>query len=124
MKSNVCYASLAIYSKVDFSNDIFRELDVAPSRSGEKAGNFHWIYSTQEAGFRTVEKHLEQLMSWFEERTTGLKRLVDRGAEIRIWVYFGVAQINQAFVISPETIRWLAELGADVCVDVWTDDSP
>jgi len=121
MNPPIFYTSLAIYSKQDISDEIERVLEVIPTRTGEKGGTFSWIYSTQGASnCHTIEEHLQLLKSQFYKKTHELNVLSAEMSEIRVWIYFGMEDVNQAFIVSPELISWLSVFGADVCVDVWS----
>ena len=120
MKSQICYASLAIYSTHKLEEKISEALRTPPSITGERAGNFSWIYSTQNAlTDKGVEHHLELLRHHFGDSTQELIRLAREGCEIRLWVYFGAEEINSSFVLEAKLLAWLSSFDADVCVDVW-----
>lgn len=122
MKQQVCYTSLAIYSKQDITQDVCEALQRAPSRTGERNGTYSWIYSTQnESGISTVEQHIDLLKEYLNVGTEALIRMSREGCEMRVWIYFGLTDANQAFVVPPRFLAWLASFGADICVDIWSD---
>ena len=120
MKPQVCYASLAIYSKRDCLEEVSRVLDIAPTTYREKSGVFSWIYSTKdEKSCKDLEQHLKLLRHRFNEATDNLVRLSHGDFEIRLWVYFGVGEINSSILLEEELIAWLALFRSDIYVDVW-----
>lgn len=122
MKQQICYASLAVYSKQDMVQEIGEALRQEPSRTGQRNGTYSWIYSTQDAAScSTVEQHVSLLKATLDPSTQALIRLSKNGCEIRAWIYFGLIDTNQAFVMSAEFITWLASFGADICVDAWSN---
>ncbi|WP_162435336.1 DUF4279 domain-containing protein [Pseudoxanthomonas koreensis] len=122
MSSSVCYASLAIYAKHDREAEIVDLLGSAPSLAGERRGTFSCIYSTRDVlEHASVEEHVQYLQEKFSDSTQALTRLSDEGCEIRVWIYFGVAQVNRAFVLQDGFIKWLSLFNADVCVDAWVE---
>lgn len=115
-----CYASLAIYSGRNREEEISEALRVSPSLVGERKGIFSWIYSTQnEPHCRTIEQHLRFLKRRIGSGKQELVRFEEEGCEIRIWVYFGIEEMNGSFVLEPNFLAWLSSFGADICVDVW-----
>lgn len=121
MTSGVCYASLAIYAKRDREAEIVGLLGT-PSLTGEKRGNFSYIYSTRGTiEHASVEEHLHYIQDRFSGSTEALVRLSEEGCEMRVWIYFGVAQVNHAFVLQESFIKWLSSFSADVCVDAWVE---
>jgi len=122
MTSNVCYASLAIYTKHDREAEIIGLLGDAPSLTGERRGTFSYIYSTRNMiENASIEEHLQCIQDRFSDLTQALVSLSDEGCEMRIWIYFGVAGINRAFVLQGGLIKWMSSFGADVCVDAWAE---
>lgn len=122
MTSQICYASLAIYTKSNRENEISELLAVSPSLVGERRGTFSWIYSTKDSpNIASVEKHLRCIREKFEHTTHVLTRLSSEGGEIRVWIYLGLSEINHAFVLPDDFIKWLASFDADICVDTWAD---
>ncbi len=120
MNQQICYASIAIYSKHNAETEITSALGISPSRTGERNGTFSWIYSSQglsEGG--TAEEHACLLKDVFEKKTSQLTRLSEEGAEIRIWVYFGIREINESFVLDKDFVKWISLFDADIYVDVW-----
>lgn len=122
MTSQICYASLAIYTKSNRENEISEFLGTSPTLVGERRGTFSWIYSTKDSpGIATVEEHLQCIREKFEQATHALTRLSSEDGEIRVWIYLGLAEINHAFVLPEDFIKWLASFSADICVDTWAD---
>lgn len=122
MTSNVCYASLAIYAKRDREAEVVSLLGDAPSLTGERRGTFSYIYSTRGAfESASIEEHLQYIQDRFLASTQALVSLSAEGCEMRIWIYFGIAEINRAFVMRDGFIKWLSLFGADVCVDAWVE---
>jgi hypothetical protein len=120
-KVQVCYASLAIYSGQQIKEVLSQALQVSPSLVGEKRGCFSWIYSTQDdLKSERIEDHLEALRSRFACHTDQLIRFVQEGCEVRVWIYYGVGEVNGSFVLDPSLIAWLSSFSADICVDVWS----
>ena len=120
MVSSICYASLAIYAKRDREEEIAGLLGDTPTLTGERRGIFSCIYSTRGVvESASIEEHLQCIKDKFSDATQALVRLSGDGCEMRIWIYFGVAETNHAFVLQDGFIRWIASFGADVCVDAW-----
>ena len=121
MKSSRFYASIAIYSKRNMAQEISDYLQITPSTATEKNGIFSWIYSTIDAAnCGSLEQHVELLRSTFIGRTSELTALSSAGCEFRVWIYFASGEINQAFVLSPEFIKWISVFDSDIYVDVWS----
>lgn len=115
------YATLAIYSKHPQTDAVTAMLEIEPTRVGEKRGIFSWLFSTAEINrSNRIEDHAEEILNVFGSRVEQLKELGSAGSEIRLWVYFGLSEPNQAFVLSPALVEFLSSLGADICVDVWS----
>ena len=122
MASQVCYASLALYSKQKIEEEISAALGATPTLVGNRRGIFSWIFSTQDVtGLETVEDHVQSIRRHFAAHTEELVRLSKSGCEVRVWIYFGIAEVNRSFVLSAELIDWLSRFEADVCVDVWSN---
>lgn len=120
-RSQVFYASLAIYSSRNMVEEISEGLQIQPSTTGERAGVFSWIYSTRNSrNCKNVEQHLQLLRRKFADSTQQLVRFTGEGCEITVWVFFGVGkEINSCIALDVELLAWLSSFGADVCIDVW-----
>jgi len=119
-KPQVCYASLAIYSKRERQEEISRTLDISPTTHRETSGVFSWIFSTKDNQSCTdLEQHLKLLRHRFDGVTEKLVRLSRDDCEMRLWIYFGAEEINSSILLEEELVAWLARFRADVYVDVW-----
>jgi hypothetical protein len=121
MMQNRCYATFALYSKQVLDlNSVIELLGVHPTRENRKNNNDSYFFSTRDKpGLISMEDHLLDLMSQFQPRTDQIKALVSQGGEIRIWTYLSLNDLNHSFVIYPEFVAWLCEIGADICMDLW-----
>ncbi|MBN8793259.1 MAG: hypothetical protein J0I01_13620 [Stenotrophomonas nitritireducens] len=120
MKSQICYASLAVYAKYDRAAELLDFMGGAPTLTGERGGGFSYIYSTRGV-FDSVspEEHVEYIKDKFYGSTEFLSRLFGEGCEMRVWVFFEVSEENRAVVLDQGFIEWMSSFGADLCIDVW-----
>jgi hypothetical protein len=125
MMQNRCYATFSLYSKQVLDlNSVIELLGIRPTRESRKNNNDSYFFSTiDKLGLITVEDHLLDLMSKFQPRTDQIKALVSQGGEIRIWIFLSLNDLNHSFVISPEFVAWLGEIGADICMDLWQGEN-
>ena len=122
------YASLCIYGDDLDPPELTQLLGIEPTsskrrgdaiRRGRTAPRGVWIFTTRDiCDSEDSSVHIAMLSQLTHPQAEALKGLQDRYL-LRVFVYWSLEDGNGGPVIDPQSLGWLAEIGAELHVDLY-----
>ena len=127
------YASLCLYGEDLDPDEVSRTLGIEPTSSGRRGGPLRrgrvlsrgfWCVSTRDdCDSDDASEHVARLASMLGMDPPAIVAAVGR-YEARVYIYWDLQDGNGGPVLTPPALAWLAQVGAELHVDLYESEAP